>query len=88
MTRTTSSLQPTSPSRSRGTARIGPWRHHPCLVPANCHRSAKYEYALLKKTKELSAVQERLYYVRWDKTRSPADQKLELTVRASPPSIS
>lgn len=45
--------------------------------------SAKYEYALLKKTKELSAVQERLYYVRWDKTRSAESQKLELTVRDS-----
>lgn len=50
--------------------------------------SAKYEYALLKKTKELSAVQERLYYVRWDKTRSAESQKLEITVRDSPVMLS
>ncbi len=45
----------------------------------------KYEYAILKKTKELAAVQERLYYVRWDKSRAAADMKREVEVRRLPP---
>lgn len=51
------------------------------ISPPHAPFRGKYEYAILKKAKELHAVEERLYYVRWDKTRTPADQKLELMVR-------
>jgi len=50
----------------------------PAKVTKDRKTRGKYEFALLKKTKELSAVQERLYYVRWDKTRSGTEQKAEL----------
>jgi hypothetical protein len=40
----------------------------------------KYEYAILKYTRELFSIQERLYGVRYDKNRAVADVQRDVTV--------